>query len=69
MTTGAESPSAPPERMRDYHVEAELRPSPDLHKLAQVFIGMAQARARQEHQENVGQESPPEPTGGQGVES
>lgn len=69
MTTGAESPSAPPERMRDYRVEAELRPSPDLHKLAQVFIGMAQARAHQEHQENAGQESPPEHTGGPGVES
>ena len=39
--TGAESPSAPLERMRDYRVEAELPPSPDLHKLAQVFIGMA----------------------------
>ena len=31
----------PPRRMRDYRIEAELRDSPDLHKLAQVFIGMA----------------------------
>lgn len=69
MTTGAESPGALPERMRDYRVEAELRSSPDLHKLAQVFIGMAQARARQEHRETAGQESPPEHTDGQGVES
>ena len=69
MTTGAETPASPPQRMRDYHVEADLRSSPDLHKLAQVFIGMAQARARQEHQETAGQESPPEHTGGQGVES
>lgn len=69
MTTGAETPGAPPERMRDYRVEAELRSSPDLHKLAQVFIGMAQARARQEHQETAGQESPPKHPGGQGVES
>jgi len=69
MTAGAESRSAPPERMRDYRVEAELRPSPDLHKLAQVFIGMAQARARHERQETGGQESPPEHADGQGVES
>ena len=30
-----------PARMRDYEVHAELRESPDLQRLAQVFIGMA----------------------------
>ncbi|OSM44575.1 hypothetical protein [Nesterenkonia sp. PF2B19] len=68
MTTGAESAGGLPERMRDYRVEAELRSSPDLHKLAQVFIGLAQARARREHRETAGQESAPEHPGGQGVE-
>lgn len=38
-----------PDRMRTYRVEAELRESPDLHKLAQLFIGMARARAEQDH--------------------
>ena len=37
-----------PDRMRDYRIEAELRESPDLHKLAQLFIGMARARADQD---------------------
>ena len=37
-----------PERMRDYRIEAEPRESPDLHKLAQLFIGMARARADQD---------------------
>lgn len=37
---------AAPERIRNYRVDAEARQSPDLHKLAQLFIGMAQARAR-----------------------
>ncbi|MGO2863297.1 MAG: hypothetical protein ACTIC1_19215 [Brevibacterium sp.] len=37
---------AAPERIRKYRVDAEARQSPDLHKLAQLFIGMAQARAR-----------------------
>jgi hypothetical protein len=35
-----------PARMRDHELEAELRDSPDLHKLAQVFIGMALDRAK-----------------------
>ncbi|MFX4273342.1 hypothetical protein ACQR35_12015 [Pseudarthrobacter sp. J1738] len=35
-----------PARMRDHELEAELRESPDLHKLAQVFIGMALDRAK-----------------------
>lgn len=37
-----------PDRMRDYRIEAELRESPDLHKLARLFIGMARARAEQD---------------------
>lgn len=37
-----------PARMRDYRIEAEPRQSPDLHKLAQLFIGMARARAEQD---------------------
>lgn len=36
---------APPARIRNYRIEAELRDTPDLHKLAQLFIGMAFARA------------------------
>lgn len=67
MTTQPQG--SPPERMRDYRIEAELRASPDLHKLAQVFIGMAQSRARHEHQATIGQERLPEQSGGQGVES
>ena len=67
MTT--QSQGTPPERMRDYRIEAELLDSPDLHKLAQVFIGMAQARARHEHQATTGHEDPPEQPDDQGVES
>ncbi len=67
MTTHPQD--SPPERMRDYRIEAELRASPDLHKLAQVFIGMAQARARHEHQTTTCQEHPPAQSRGQGVES
>ncbi|MGO3151990.1 MAG: hypothetical protein ACTIJJ_05115 [Galactobacter sp.] len=37
-----------PDRMRDYRIEAVPRQSPDLHKLAQLFIGMARARADQD---------------------
>lgn len=36
-----------PARMRDYEVHAEFRETPDLHRLAQVFIGMALARTKQ----------------------
>jgi hypothetical protein len=32
--------------MRDYRVEAKLRQSPDLHRLAQLFTGMALARTQ-----------------------
>ncbi|GAB3062500.1 MULTISPECIES: hypothetical protein [Micrococcales] len=35
-----------PERMRDYRIEAEPRQSPDLHKLVQLFIGVARARTQ-----------------------
>lgn len=38
-----------PDRMRDYRIEAEPRETPDLHKLAQLFIGMARSRAEQDH--------------------
>lgn len=67
MTTQPQN--SPPERMRDYRIEAELRASPDLHKLAQVFVGMAQARARQEHQSATAQQYPPGPPVDEGVES
>lgn len=36
-----------PARMRDYEVHAELRETPDLQRLAQVFIGMALTRSDQ----------------------
>lgn len=42
---------APPARIRNYRIEAELRDTPDLHMLAQVFIGMALARANAEKEE------------------
>ena len=35
-----------PERMRELRVEAQPRETPNLHRLAQVFIGMALDRAR-----------------------
>ena len=38
----------PPARMRDYRVAAEMREAPDLHRLAQLFIGMAMQRAEQD---------------------
>lgn len=37
-----------PARMRDYRIEAEPRETPDLHKLAQLFIGMALSRVEQD---------------------
>ncbi|WP_029069164.1 hypothetical protein [Jonesia quinghaiensis] len=42
----APNPSLPA-RMRDYEVHAELRETPDLQRLAQLFIGMALARTEQ----------------------
>lgn len=41
-------PKAPPARMRNYRVEAEMRPTPDLHRLAQVFVNLALARTEAE---------------------
>ena len=37
-----------PQRMRDYRIEAQLRESPDLHKLAQVVIDLAIQQAKAE---------------------
>ena len=47
----------PPVRMRNYSIVAEPRTDPDLHKLAQLFISMAFARADAERdvQRNSGQ--------------
>lgn len=39
-----------PARMRNYSIAAEPRTEPDLHKLAQLFIGMAFARADAERE-------------------
>ena len=49
---------APPSRMRSYRVVGEPRTDPDLHKLPQLFIGMAFARADAERQERRGPASP-----------
>ena len=38
----------PPTRMRDYRIAAEMRETPDLHRLAQLFISMAMQRAEQD---------------------
>ena len=51
--------------MRTYRVEAEPRATPDLHKLAQLFIGMARQRA--EHARHA-QDTPAPPESGE-VES
>lgn len=48
MTRPARTAGALPARMRNYRVEAELRETPDLHQLAQLFIGMALRRAEHE---------------------
>lgn len=37
-----------PQRMRGYRVEAQLREPADLHKLAQVVIGLAMQQAKAE---------------------
>lgn len=44
-------------RGRHFRVEAMPRQSPDLHKLAQVFLGMAVARA-DDHADPSGQDAP-----------
>ncbi|MCI1748460.1 MAG: hypothetical protein LKI24_10435 [Acidipropionibacterium sp.] len=49
MSRKRKEPKAPPQRMRNYRIEAQLRDSPDLHKLAQVVIGLAMQQARAEH--------------------
>lgn len=49
-----------PERMRDYRIAAEPRRSPDLHKLAQLFIGMARARAEQDRTNPAPGSKPPD---------
>ncbi|MFH5211151.1 hypothetical protein [Antrihabitans spumae] len=49
-----------PDRMRDYRIEAEPRQSPDLHKLAQLFIGMARARAEQDRPNPAPDRTPPD---------
>ena len=37
-----------PQRMHDYRIEARPRENPDLHKLAQVVIGLAIQRVKAE---------------------
>lgn len=58
---------APPARMRNYRIVAEPRTDPDLHKLAQLFIGMALARADAErharHDLGSPNSRPPRPDG------
>lgn len=49
-----------PARMRDYRIEAEPCESPDLHQLAQLFIGIALARAEKDR---VHHAPPPDPRG------
>ena len=51
-----------PDRMRSYRVEAELRETPELHQLAQLFIGMALARTDQDPPTRGG--PPPAPARG-----
>ena len=50
-----------PERIRSYRIEAEPRPAPDLHQLARLFIGMAQARARDARTTDTAAEQAPRP--------
>ncbi|WGX98851.1 hypothetical protein [Nocardioides sp. LMS-CY] len=49
-----------PERMRDYRIAAEPRQSPDLHKLAHLFIAMARARAEQDRTHPTPNRTPPD---------
>lgn len=53
------SRKVPPKRIRTYRVEAEPRTSPDLHKLAQLFIGMAFARADDQHRTRQSEHASP----------
>ena len=50
---------AAPSRMRNYRIVAEPRTEPDLHKLAQLFIGMALARADAEKEARRNSDSSP----------
>lgn len=59
-----------PKRMRNHRVHAELRETPDLHQLAQLFIGMALARADNDHAARVTTPTTPAPFhGAEEVES
>ena len=51
-------------RERHFRVEAIPKQSPDLHKLAQVFLGMAVTRA--EHDPRIDGEAPADPCSGSG---
>lgn len=55
-----------PARMRNYRIEAEPRETPDLHQLAQVFIGIALSRAEQDRARHAPPSEPrgPGPVGG-----
>lgn len=59
-------------RERDYRVEAVPRQLPELHKLAQVFLGMAVARAelngRRGEERSPDELNESEPEGGSEVE-
>ena len=57
----------PPTRMRDYQLAAEVRETPDLHRLAQLFIGMARQRATQDKRR--GANTDPGPAEGRELES
>ncbi|CEG93238.1 hypothetical protein [Propionibacterium freudenreichii] len=57
-----EEGKAPPERMRDYRIEAKLREAPDLHRLAQLFVTMALARTQaDQHRESGSGQNPGDP--------
>lgn len=42
---------APPDRMREYRVEAQMKQTPDLHRLAQLFVNMALSRTETGHRQ------------------
>ncbi len=52
---------------RRFRVEAVPRQSPDLHKLAQVFLGMAVARAEEDRRTTTPPPVTPEPREDGGV--
>jgi hypothetical protein len=57
-SAGTGARKALPSRIRNYRIVAEPRTDPDLHKLAQLIIGMALARADAEREERHGPTSP-----------